>query len=145
MPERAVEYLPLAGLADGVGKRDGIGRADGVTNRYGIDPQRGVAKRDTLGARGRGGPGRLTSPRRAAHPHPVAGNPATGFDSPCEAAKAAQRLSCGFFSVWRANYGRAGRESRKALPVPRRSVNPFGLPTSFDSGVGSYLPQRGMP
>ena len=118
--------------------------ADGLTKRYIIDRKGGVTKRYIPPLR-QGVVGCLTPPRRAAHAHPVAGNPATGFSGPCEAAKAAQRLSCGFFSVWRAFYGRAGRESRKALPVPRRSANPFGLPTLLSGWVGSYIPQRGMP
>lgn len=65
---------------------------------------------------------------------PVTANSVTGFDSLSEAAKSRKCNVWRLFSCPCVPYGRTGRESRKALPVPHRSVNPFGSAHPIDSG-----------
>lgn len=70
---------------------------------------------------------RFTSPARA--------KSRAGFDSLNKAAKSRKRNVWRLFSCLAVPYGRVGRESRKALPVPCRSVNPFGPSTCLTAGV----------
>lgn len=78
----------------------------------------------------------FASAASSGYDYPVAVNPATGFGDPVRSGvRAACNRNAAFSMPARVQFnGRAGRESRKALPVLRRFANPFGSAHPFGDG-----------
>lgn len=68
---------------------------------------------------------------------PARANSRAGFGDPLGVVKATLSSSVAFFMPVHVLYGRAGRESRKALPVLHRFANPLSPLSRLATGSGS--------
>lgn len=104
----------------------------------------GVSKRDAIGS-GATNPPQLTPLSHRGHAIRAAVTTAAGIGIPSEAAKAAQRLSCGFFVPACPVMGdRTGGAARPAGASPVCQL-PFRSPTLIGIRWAASQPQRGIP